>query len=91
MGSTSDLQPDAKNRRAHNARNIGMLSDALRDVGAARSIVIDEHDVILAGNGDIEAAGEAGITRLQMVVAPTSLAPDNPRAKYPAALQGGKV
>ena len=50
-----DLVPDPSNRRAHNPRNIGMVSDALRAVGAARSIVIDEDDVILAGNGVVHA------------------------------------
>ena len=64
-----DLIPDPANRREHNPRNIGMVSDALREVGAARSIVIDEDNVILAGNGVTEAAAEAGITRLRVVEA----------------------
>jgi len=44
-----------------------MVSDALRAVGAARSIVIDEDNVVLAGNGVTEAAAEAGITKVQVV------------------------
>lgn len=64
-----DLQPDPKNRRSHNPRNIGMISDALRAVGSARSIVIDEDNIILAGNGVTEAAAEAGITRLRVIEA----------------------
>lgn len=44
-----------------------MVSDALRHVGAARSIVIDEDNLILAGNGVTEAAAEAGITRLKII------------------------
>lgn len=47
------LKPDLHNLRKHNPRNIGMLRDALGEVGAARSIVIDENDVVLAGNGVI--------------------------------------
>jgi ParB-like chromosome segregation protein Spo0J len=62
-----DLQHDPKNRRKHNPRNIGMLVDALQKVGAARSIVIDEHGEILAGNGVVEAAAEAGLTNVQVV------------------------
>jgi hypothetical protein len=46
-----------------------MLVDALGQVGAARSIVIDEDNVIRAGNGLVEAAAEAGITKLQIVEA----------------------
>jgi len=44
-----------------------MVVEALRTVGAARSIVIDEAGVILAGNGVQAAAAEAGITKLQIV------------------------
>ena len=62
-----DLTPDARNARRHNARNIGLLVDSLQEVGAARSIVIDEDGRILAGNGTVEAAAEAGITRVQVV------------------------
>jgi DNA modification methylase len=44
-----------------------MVADALREVGAARSIVIDEDNVILAGNGVTAAAAEAGITRVRVI------------------------
>jgi hypothetical protein len=64
-----DLVPDPANRRAHNPRNIGMVVDALHAVGAARSIVIDETNTILAGNGVTEAAAEAGITKVRVVEA----------------------
>ena len=65
--SIADLKPDPKNRRKHNPRNIGVIRDALGQVGAARSIVIDEDNVVLAGNGVIEAAADAGIERVQVV------------------------
>jgi ParB-like chromosome segregation protein Spo0J len=64
-----DLKPDAKNARKHNPRNIGAIVDSLQAVGAGRSIVVDEHNTILAGNGVIEAATEAGITKLKIVEA----------------------
>ena len=59
----ADLKPDPRNARRHNPRNVGMLEKALNEVGAARSIVIDEQGVVLAGNATIEAAGRAGIER----------------------------
>lgn len=62
-----DLKPDPRNARRHNPRNVGMLEDALNEVGAARSIVIDENGVVLAGNATIEAAANAGIERVQVV------------------------
>lgn len=61
------LKPDSKNARRHNPRNVGMIVDSLHTVGAGRSIVIDEDNVILAGNATIEAAGEAGITKLRVI------------------------
>lgn len=64
-----DLKPDPQNRRSHNPRNVGMIVDGLHRVGAARSIVIDEDDVVLAGNGVIEAAAEAGITAVRIIEA----------------------
>jgi len=54
------LKPDPRNARKHNPRNIGMIEAALHEVGAARSIVIDEDGVVLAGNGVVEAAALAG-------------------------------
>jgi ParB-like chromosome segregation protein Spo0J len=62
-----DLKPDAHNRRTHPARNVAMLTSALQQLGAARSIVIDEHNVILAGNGVTEAARAAGLTSVRVI------------------------
>jgi len=61
------LVPDPHNRRKHPARNVDMIAASLREVGAARSIVIDEHGEILAGNGVVEGAAAAGISKLQIV------------------------
>lgn len=64
-----DLQPDPENRREHDARNVGMIADSLQHVGAARSIVIDENGVVLAGNATIEAAAEVGIEHVRIIEA----------------------
>ena len=65
----SDLRPDPKNARRHPERNLAVIAGSLKDVGAARSIVIDERNVILAGNGVCEAAPLAGIERVRVVEA----------------------
>lgn len=65
--SLADLKTDKKNARKHNPRNIGMIETSLRQVGAARSGVIDEDGVILAGNGTYEALASAGIERVRVV------------------------
>lgn len=69
MGTIAELKRDPKNARKHTRRNIDMLVGSLQEVGAARSIVIDEDDMILAGHGVIEAAGLAGIKRLRVIEA----------------------
>src|SRR3954447_1973934 len=63
------LMPDPENRREHNPRNVGMIVDSLHRVGAGRSIVIDEDDVVLCGNATVDAAAEAGIEHVRIVEA----------------------
>lgn len=61
------LHADPKNARVHNDRNIGVITDSIRTVGAARSGVIDEDGRILAGNGMSEGAKAAGLTEAIIV------------------------
>jgi len=65
--SLKDLQPDRANARLHPARNLAMIRAALEEVGAGRSIVIDEAGEILVGNGTVKAALAAGLTKLHIV------------------------
>ena len=65
--TVTDLKQDPANRRQRTQRGAKMLIESLEQVGAARSIVIDENNEIIAGNGVAEAAAEAGITKLQIV------------------------
>lgn len=69
VNGIADLKPDERNPRKHNPRNIGMIERALNEVGAARSIVIDEENRVLAGNGVVEAAANAGIEKVRVVEA----------------------
>lgn len=62
-----ELLADPVNRRLHPARNVEMMRDSLKSVGAARSIVIDEDDMILAGNGVTAAAVAAGIENVRII------------------------
>lgn len=62
--SVADLKHDRRNPRKHNERNLKVIVDSLHDVGFARSIVIDEDNTILAGNGVTEAAVLAGIEKV---------------------------
>src|SRR4051794_2049967 len=63
------LTPDPRNARRHSDRNLALIEQSLREVGAARSIVIDEDGVVLAGNATVQAATNAGLTHVRIVEA----------------------
>jgi DNA modification methylase len=63
----SSLIPDPRNARRHPDRNRSMVEQSLREVGAARSIVVDEDGTILAGNATVAAAPQVGIDRVRIV------------------------
>jgi DNA modification methylase len=65
----ASLLPDPRNARRHTDRNVDLIIDALREVGAARSIVVDETGIVLAGNATVTAAAQAGIDRVRIVEA----------------------
>jgi hypothetical protein len=63
----SDLHADPENRRSHPARNHQLIKEALTEIGAARSIVIDESGTVIAGNGVLDAAQDLGLQKLRVV------------------------
>ena len=63
----SDLKADPKNARKRTAQSSHLIKESLKSFGAARSIVIDENDRVLAGNGTIEAANDLGITAVRVI------------------------
>jgi ParB-like chromosome segregation protein Spo0J len=67
LDELSALTPDPRNARTHSDRNLKLIALALQEVGAARSIVVDEDGVILAGNATVTAAQAAGIDRVRFV------------------------
>lgn len=67
MATLSDLKQDHKNARRRTETSASLLKESLQRYGPARSIVIDEDDRILAGNGTVEAALGLGIEGLRIV------------------------
>lgn len=62
-----DLKFDPKNARTHTEKNISMLVDGVQEVGMGRSILIDAEGEIIAGNGVVEGATAAGITKVRVI------------------------
>lgn len=67
MTSIKDLKSDHKNARKRTDRSAKLIAESLQRYGAARSIVIDEDNRILAGNGTVEGAKVAGIQNIRVI------------------------
>lgn len=63
----SELTPDPHNANKGTDRGRKLLQGSIRDLGAGRSILLDKHDTIIAGNKTAEAANAAGITRVRII------------------------
>lgn len=85
---------DKRNYRKHNDRNKDLIKKSLEECGAGRSIVIDNEDNIIAGNGIYEQAQKLGIkTKVietdgseLVVVKRTDLATDDDKRKQLAVM-----
>ena len=67
MGHIKDLKFDDKNFNKHTEYGMSLLEKSLRENGAGRSILIDKDNNIIAGNGIVEAAGQAGLEKVKIV------------------------
>ena len=57
----ADLTPDSHNANKGNPRGNQMIEDSLRQYGAGRSILLDKHGAIIAGNKTVENCGAIGM------------------------------
>lgn len=65
--SIDKLKADRKNARKRTDRSAQLIKESLDRYGAARSIVIDENNRVLAGNGTVEGAKAAGIKNVRVI------------------------
>ena len=67
MTSINSLRPDSTTARKRTNQSAELIEESIKRYGAARSIVIDEDNRILAGNGTIEGAKAAGIKNVRII------------------------
>jgi hypothetical protein len=67
LASITSLKSDHKNARRRTDRSSELIKESLQRYGAARSIVIDEDNRVLAGNGTIDGAKAAGIKNVRII------------------------
>ena len=63
----SDLHPDPSNARHHSNKNLRSIEGSLKRFGQQAPIVVDEHGVVVAGNGRLVAAEKLGWTHLWVI------------------------
>ena len=63
----SDLVPDRRNANKGTPRGNQMIEDSLRQYGAGRSILLDKHGAIIAGNKTAENCGAIGMEDVLVV------------------------
>lgn len=66
----SDLVLDPENARKHSARNLDAISNSLKRFGQRKPIVVGAGNIVLAGNGTLEAAKNLGWENIDVVEAP---------------------
>lgn len=62
-----DLSFDPANVRKHNDRNLDAIKASLRRFGQQKPIVVDQNDVVRAGNGTLQAAKSLGWEEISIV------------------------
>ncbi len=90
----ADIKKDRRNYRIHSEKNKRLIKKSLKELGAGRSILIDNDDNIIAGNGVFEQAEAMHIpVRIVetdgselVVVKRTDIKEDDPKRKQLALL-----
>jgi ParB-like chromosome segregation protein Spo0J len=67
--SIDKLVPYARNARKHRPSQIAEIAGSMREFGWTVPALVDEHDLIIAGHGRVDAARMLGIKEIPVVVA----------------------
>jgi hypothetical protein len=73
------LKPYPPNARTHSRKQIRQIADSIRTFGFTNPVLIDNHDMILAGHGRVEAAKLLGMAKVPCVRIET-MTPEQKRA-----------
>ena len=65
--SINILKSDPQNARKRTDRSASLIQESIKRYGTARSIVIDEDNRILAGNGTVEGAIALGLENIKVI------------------------
>ena len=71
---------DPANARKHSDANLSAIAQSLKELGQRKPIVVTHENVIVAGNGTVEAAQMVGLTAVDVVRVPKSWSADQVKA-----------
>lgn len=74
------LQPDPQNARSHDERNMKAIVKSLEQFGQRKPIVVTGDNIVLAGNGTLEAAKSLGWTEIAIARVPLDWTYEQARA-----------
>lgn len=78
--SIEKLKFDPSNARKHSDANLSTIAQSLKQFGQRKPIVVTEDNVIVAGNGTVEAARLIGLTDVDVVRVPKDWSADQVKA-----------
>jgi DNA modification methylase len=76
----SSLSLDPTNARRHDSKNLASIEGSLRLFGQRKPIVVTGANVVVAGNGTLEAAKSLGWTNIDVVRIPIDWTPEQVKA-----------
>ncbi|MEX6634777.1 ParB/Srx family N-terminal domain-containing protein, partial [Hyphococcus lacteus] len=62
--SPGSLKPNPRNARTHSKKQVKQIAESIRAFGFIAPVLIDEHSMILAGHGRVEAAKRVGLSTI---------------------------
>lgn len=71
---------DSKNARKHSAENLAAIAESLKQFGQRKPIVVTADNVVVAGNGTLEAARLIGWSSIDVVRVPADWSDDQVKA-----------
>ena len=64
----TEITPYSRNAREHSAAQIAQIAASIREFGFTNPLLIDEHNVLIAGHGRLAAARHLGMPQLPAIV-----------------------
>jgi ParB-like chromosome segregation protein Spo0J len=63
-----ELRPNPNNSHPHSKKQIRKLADSIQKLGFGTPVLVDEHHVLIAGHGRLEAARLLGTTSIPAII-----------------------